>query len=77
MPAKSESLVDVGIFRPNQCDDEIEIELTIPATAESPGRRLHVTLTPAAFALALTGRGAIKGRLRERVFGKTKAKEQA
>ena len=75
MPARDEVACEVGIFRPNQCDTEIEIAVTVPASGDAPGRRLHVTLTPAAFALALTGRGAIRGKLREVVLAKAKRKE--
>lgn len=70
-------VVDVGIFRPNQNDEEIVVELTVPATAATPGRRLCVTLTPKALALALTGRGAIRGKLVESVFEKRERKESA
>jgi hypothetical protein len=65
--------VEVGIYRPNQSDDEIEIEVTVPASGTDPGRRLHILLTPAAFALALTGRGAIRGKLSQHVFQKRRA----
>lgn len=67
--------VEVCIFRPNQNDEEIVIELTEPATAAAPGRRLCLTLTPKALALALTGRGAIRGKLVEHVFEKREKKE--
>lgn len=47
---------------------EITITVTIPRTADEPKRRIYVTLTPANFALALTGRGAIVGEMTATTF---------
>lgn len=65
--------VGFGVFRPNQGDDEVIVEIEVPATEVSGKRRIFVALTPANFALALTGRGAIKGQMSVYEYTKLKA----
>lgn len=63
MRSKETTPVEVGVSRFNGTDEEITICVTIPRTDTEPKRCIYVSLTPADFALALTGRGAIKGQM--------------
>lgn len=63
MSGTAPQTVGFCVFRPDLKDDEIVVEIDIPPAGEADRRRLSVALTPADLALALTGRGGVKGRL--------------
>ena len=47
-------------------------DVTVPATDTAPKRRIYISLTPADFALALTGRGGVTGEMSTYTFEKKK-----
>jgi hypothetical protein len=67
--------VNISRYSGGELPDEITIVVTIPKTATEPKKRIYVTLTPHDFALALTGRGGIKGKMCQCAFEPPKAKK--
>ncbi len=62
--------VQVHVSRYSGSDEEITIAITHPRTETTPKKVVYVTMKPADFALALTGRGGITGELCEYVYPK-------
>lgn len=58
------STVEVNIGRLSLTDSEITITVIIPADDQNAKRKLYVSMTPADFAMALTGRSGLEGKMR-------------
>lgn len=63
MSGDQETSVEVHIGRLSQTDEEITITVLIPADEQHAKRKLYVSMTPADFALALTGMGGLAGKM--------------
>ena len=55
--------VEVHVSRYSGSDEEITIAITEPRTSTTPKKVTYVTMSPANFALALTGRGGVTGEM--------------
>jgi len=69
-----ESDVEVVISRYSGEEEEITITLTTPRTETEPKKKVYITMTPHDFAMALTGRGGMKGRMCQFTFDKVTKK---